>query len=154
MSHPGYIYLINAKTTNFYKIGFTTRTPEERLNELNGKQSPHENVLVHSVWVDECRDVESQLHRDYELYHYRKEWFKFSSFDVTDVINAMDGYKYSQPNYINTRIDSSDSITPFIFLAILLGIYFLTTTFFKPLTKYSDCLRHQGGQACQKLIKK
>lgn len=61
---PGYVYLIQAGETDLYKIGLTTRQPEERLRELNGKQSPYPLALAHYVYVQDVNETERYLHKE------------------------------------------------------------------------------------------
>lgn len=88
----GHIYLIHAKGTNLYKIGLTTRSVEARLKELNGKQSPHELILRHSVEVSEVRAAERHFHDRYRSHNYRNEWFEFSTLKVFEVVRSMNSY--------------------------------------------------------------
>ncbi|WP_265278066.1 GIY-YIG nuclease family protein [Nostoc sp. KVJ3] len=60
---PGYIYLIHSVGTYRYKIGLTVapRTPEERLKELNSRQSPYPLKLIHYVFVTDVYKVEKRF---------------------------------------------------------------------------------------------
>ncbi|MBW4668396.1 MAG: GIY-YIG nuclease family protein [Cyanomargarita calcarea GSE-NOS-MK-12-04C] len=58
MSSPktGHIYFIHAVGTSRYKIGLTTRSVKERLDELNSSQSAYPLQLIASakfsnVWI-------------------------------------------------------------------------------------------------------
>ena len=82
---PGFIYLIGAKGTSRYKIGVTTRTPEKRLSELNGSQSPYPLVLVDSIYVENATAGERILHTKFKHYKRHGEWFEFSPKRVDDV---------------------------------------------------------------------
>lgn len=99
----GYIYLIHAKGTNLYKIGLTTRSIEVRLKELNGKQSPHELLLRHSIEVEDVKVAEEYFHRVYRSYNYRNEWFKFSKAKIFSVVRSMNSYN-SKPSILHTFI--------------------------------------------------
>lgn len=89
----GNIYLIHAKGTESYKIGLTTRTTKERLKELNGKQSPFELVLRHSIKVEKVFVAEKHFHTKYEKCNYHNEWFTFSEAEVCEVIKYMTSYQ-------------------------------------------------------------
>jgi Meiotically up-regulated gene 113 len=104
----GYIYLIHAKGTNLYKIGLTTRSVEARLKELNGKQSPHELLLRHSIMVDadDVYRLEALLHRRFKKYNYRNEWFKFSKFKVGSVVRSMNAHEGRDRNLPFYRVVS------------------------------------------------
>lgn len=89
---PGYVYLVHAVDTNLYKIGLTTRTPEKRLKELNGLQSPYQLELSHYILVDDVHKVESELHKYFNSYHHHNEWYNFREKMISDVIETINNY--------------------------------------------------------------
>lgn len=66
------IYLIRCSTSNFYKIGSTKRTAEERLKELQ-TGSPHSLSLITTTRFY----TERQLHQIFNQYRRNGEWFEF-----------------------------------------------------------------------------
>ena len=61
----GYVYVLKnpAHRENYFKIGMTTKTVEERIIELSrgsGVPRPYEEVC--SVWFDDCKEAEGQMH--------------------------------------------------------------------------------------------
>lgn len=85
----GYIYLLNARGTNRYKIGLTQRTVEQRLKEINSKQSPFPIDLVHYVSVRDVRAAEKELHHQFAEYKKHNEWFEFTPLRVKQVQREM-----------------------------------------------------------------
>ncbi|MHC0066119.1 GIY-YIG nuclease family protein [Nostoc sp. UIC 10890] len=76
---PGYIYLIHSVGTYRYKIGLTVapRTPEDRLKELNSRQSPYPLKLIHYVFVADVYKVEKEIHQACKSFNVYREWFEF-----------------------------------------------------------------------------
>ena len=68
---PGYVYFLHAVNSGDsdglerYKIGLTTRSVEDRLNELNKGQSPYWLVEKWSIQVSDCEAVELALHKHF-----------------------------------------------------------------------------------------
>ena len=145
---PGYVYLVHAVDTNLYKIGLTTRTPEKRLKELNGSQSPYQLELSHYIFVDDVHEVENDLHQHFKSYHHHNEWFKFSDRMISDVIDTMNSYA----NVIEKQ-STDDSwfgyliMIVFAILVTLKGINLLANP------KYSECVSNRGGVACDRFLK-
>ena len=77
---PGYIYLIHSVGTYRYKIGLTVapRTPEDRLKELNSRQSPYPLKLIHYVFVADVYKVEKEIHQACKSFNVYREWFEFA----------------------------------------------------------------------------
>jgi len=70
-----YLYVIHAKGTPLHKIGVTTRTPHERLKELQ-TSSPHELEMFHFVKTDVASELERELHEEYRESQSSGEWFR------------------------------------------------------------------------------
>lgn len=85
-----YIYVIGADGTFRVKIGFAS-DPTQRLTSLQAA-SPFPLSLF--VLLPGGRTVESQLHRQFEPYRQRGEWFDFGSADpVLTVVQAWAGLR-------------------------------------------------------------
>lgn len=70
----------------YYKVGITTRSPEQRLKELQtGNALKLE--LVHTYKSKYGTILESTLHRTYCLEHQTGEWFSLSDDQVRDFLN-------------------------------------------------------------------
>jgi len=109
----GYIYLFHATGTNRYKIGLTQRTPEERLKEVNSKQSPFPVEYIESIYTDNVVEVEKELHQRFADNNVHKEWFEFSEYEIDNVINIIKEYEYQQPGYQPEYSYSSDDSSSF-----------------------------------------
>ncbi|MBW4480053.1 MAG: GIY-YIG nuclease family protein [Tolypothrix brevis GSE-NOS-MK-07-07A] len=79
LKKSGYIYLIRAVDTSRYKIGLTTRTPGERLAELNSSQSPYPLELIDYISVNDVHAAEKYYHQKYQSDRKHGEWFEFDS---------------------------------------------------------------------------
>lgn len=86
----GTVYLINAKGTSRYKIGYTNRSFEQRLAELSGGQSPYPLAITKTILVEDAHTVELELHRQFASYRKYGEWFEFDSRQLKEVLKSMD----------------------------------------------------------------
>ncbi|MBW4666517.1 MAG: GIY-YIG nuclease family protein [Cyanomargarita calcarea GSE-NOS-MK-12-04C] len=150
----GYIYLINAQGTDRYKIGLTTRTPEARLKELNGKQSPFPLLLKYSVKVSDVHSSETAIHQDCKRYHYHNEWFHFPGDSVGVAIASMKKAAKSRINSptFNYLPSGYGGFSFFVFLSgciLFLSLGWVANNPYNP--KYNNCVFHGGGAACEKV---
>ncbi|MGI2907658.1 GIY-YIG nuclease family protein [Tolypothrix sp. VBCCA 56010] len=157
----GYIYLIQAGETDLYKIGLTTRQPEERLRELNGKQSPYPLTLTHYIHVGDVNEVERYLHEECKEYHHHNEWFKIPAELIPELIGLMDKCQVQvQPeetvyqSYSGST--SNDSLPSAIGVILTVVVVFLGLVQCSKMAnpKYADCISNQGGSACNRLLAK
>ena len=84
----GWIYIMKRARENALKIGKTSRTPEERAEELSattGVSTPY--VVVHSREVKNMDECEKKVHKKLSKYRYRKEFFDI---DVKTAIEVVD----------------------------------------------------------------
>ena len=68
----GYVYL--AEAAGFYKIGIS-KAPDERIKHFSTIM-PIDVNIVHVFWADDYKAAENWLHKAYESWRYRGEWFK------------------------------------------------------------------------------
>lgn len=70
------VYFILDTYSNAVKIGFTTiKGLKRRLQNLQ-IGTPYELRLLGALWGN--RNVERQIHEQFETYHIRGEWFEYS----------------------------------------------------------------------------
>jgi Meiotically up-regulated gene 113 len=89
----GYVYLIRQVGTNYYKIGITANL-NKRLKQLQ-TGSANQLEIFHSIEVTNRKEVEKVLHLKYKQCQVRRngEWFKFSGWQVREVVKTMNAYK-------------------------------------------------------------
>lgn len=91
-SKNGFIYVINACNTNYYKIGVTSHDPLKRLSQLQ-VGCPHNLQLMGTYSIiceNDVYDVEKHLHEVFSECRVRGEWFELSnSEDVAYVLSEM-----------------------------------------------------------------
>ena len=90
MAKKGTVYLINAKGTSRYKIGYTNRPFEQRLTELSGGQSPFPLIPTKTILVEDAHTIELGLHHKFTLFRKYGEWFEFDNRQLKEVIKTMD----------------------------------------------------------------
>lgn len=75
----GWVYIITNKAMpNLVKVGYSTKDPELRAEELHTTGVPHRFVVEYDVLVHEPRDIEQVAHNLLKNYHANKEWFNCS----------------------------------------------------------------------------
>jgi T5orf172 domain len=92
----GYIYVIDPHLTirdnPVVKIGFTTRSPQQRLKELQ-TSLPHKASLVHTSVFPDAKLAEKWLHRALSVKNVQanggKEFFFLSPKEAVDIVNAL-----------------------------------------------------------------
>lgn len=84
----GYVYVAHAEKTVRYKIGETTNL-DQRLYQLNQKQSPYPIVYKNFVYVINAHSVEHFLHRKYITYKVHNEWFEFTENQLNHLLEDM-----------------------------------------------------------------
>lgn len=87
----GHVY-IAASDCGLYKIGMTTGKPKKRVSSLN-TSSPTEITLEHSVFCEDCSQLESRLHDAFDEFRVKGEWFELSQGNLGRAIVFMDKHK-------------------------------------------------------------
>ena len=75
----GFVYVLeNDSMPNFYKIGWTERTPEERAKELSGTGLPMPYRVAYSKSTNLTGEVEKEIHKKLDQFRHRpnREFFK------------------------------------------------------------------------------
>jgi hypothetical protein len=93
----GHVYiLVNSSFKELIKIGRTTKTPESRALELSSTGTPGRFVVAYSVLVNNCIDVESEMHKIFSDKRHTndREFFEVSSAEaINTLINISKGKK-------------------------------------------------------------
>ena len=77
-----YVYFLLGN--GLYKIGKTTRQPEERLKDYSPKL-PFETELVKVIKTKNCTKLERELHRRFKAKHVRGEWYALTADDLAQL---------------------------------------------------------------------
>lgn len=75
----GYVYVMfNPAFPHLVKVGRTTRSTNERAEELYSTGTPGKFIVAYDVLVDDCVEVEAIVHRELEKYRYsqNREFFE------------------------------------------------------------------------------
>ena len=86
VSKAGFVYLIKAETTSFYKIG-KSKDVHKRLESLQTANNM-QLTIVYRIFSTNYRTLERQLHKYYEEYWIRGEWFDFPSEIVSQFLSV------------------------------------------------------------------
>jgi len=101
----GWVYLIiNEAMPSLVKIGFSTRDPVNRANELNNTGAPHPYYVAYDALVYNPEIVEKEIHRELSEYIEGKEWFRISISDAANTIRKVASPLYE---HINTDLLNS-----------------------------------------------
>jgi hypothetical protein len=81
----GWVYVItnNQAMPNFVKVGYSTKDPELRANELYSTGVPHRYTVEYDALVNEPYEIEQKVHKLLNSCIEDKEWFR------CDVIKAV-----------------------------------------------------------------
>lgn len=75
----GWVYVITNKAMpDIVKVGFSTKDPEIRAQELYHTGSPHVYVVAYNALVDQPFDIEQRTHSHLRHCKEGKEWFRCS----------------------------------------------------------------------------
>lgn len=89
--YSGFIYLVRATRTSFYKIGMS-KDPYKRLQSLQ-TGTPFELVIINRIYTFDCLALEKALHEYYQAYWMRGEWFDMPQSEIENfakVANELD----------------------------------------------------------------
>ena len=91
---PGIIYVMRnaSHEKDIFKIGLTTRTSEERSNELTRSTSSPDSFLIVQDWeVSDCVKAEKLIHEYLEKYRVnpRREFFKAPYKEIVKIIDRV-----------------------------------------------------------------
>lgn len=76
----GWVYVIsNRAMPDLVKVGFSTKDPKLRAEELGHTGSPHPYVVEYEVLVEDPMLMEQEAHRLLSAKHEAKEWFRCST---------------------------------------------------------------------------
>lgn len=92
----GYVYLIEDRNNNCFKIGVTKGEPEKRLKKLQ-TGNPSKLELRYLYECEYPYRLESMLHSHYKSYNELNEWFSLENpndflnkcMELNDVINSL-----------------------------------------------------------------
>lgn len=115
----GYVYVMfNPAFPHLIKVGRTTRSTNERAEELYSTGTPGKFIVAYDVLVDDCVEVEAIAHRELERYRYsqNREFFECG---LNDAIKCVD--RISQDRRISEPIEEGveESAEFFIYGAFL-----------------------------------
>lgn len=113
----GYIYVLSNPSfmQGVYKIGFTTRNPEDRMAELQRNSGvPTAFELEYSEFVLNCESVEGRVHANLADYRVnpKREFFKVSLVTIIRCIREIsDRYRQIDSDIHKTSIFSENKIS-------------------------------------------
>jgi len=84
-----HIYLIKSDGDEYpkYKIGYTKNEPTKRLKQ-HATGNPDELSIINVFESQHERKVETILHRRYQIYHRRGEWFDLPIEEVNNFMKS------------------------------------------------------------------
>ncbi len=85
----GYVYVIsNPLFPDLVKIGFTDKTPEQRIDQLDSTGLPESYIEHYRIRTINARELEKRLHMHFDSFRYKKdkEFFKLHPHEVYQVL--------------------------------------------------------------------
>ena len=90
MSVRGWVYVLTNKAMpGLVKIGFSTKDPSLRAQELEGTGLPHPYVVEYDVLVVDPRHVEQAVHAQLRAHNESKEFFRTEVVAAVNVIREV-----------------------------------------------------------------
>lgn len=88
----GWVYVISTKSMHgLVKVGFSTKDPELRAEELNHTGSPHPYVVEYDMLIEDPYAIEQKTHQFLSLKREAKEWFRCSAEEAVAAIKQVSG---------------------------------------------------------------
>jgi ssDNA-binding Zn-finger/Zn-ribbon topoisomerase 1 len=86
----GWVYIISNKAMpEILKIGYSTKDPKLRAEELNHTGSPHPYVVEYEILIEEPYQIEQRIHKMLSATKEGKEWFRCSVKEATAAISLI-----------------------------------------------------------------
>jgi hypothetical protein len=104
---PGYVYILTDNTHPYIKIGRTTRTPEQRIQELSATGMPGKLKVFASVLVGDCAAVEAAMHKVLARHRVRPDR---EFFDVDPEVAWAYLSKHSSASAVERRIEKERQV--------------------------------------------
>ena len=85
----GYVYVIsNPLFPSLVKIGYTSKSPEERIEQLDSTGLPEKFVEHYRIKARDARSLEKKLHKHFESHRYseNREFFMITPQEVYQVL--------------------------------------------------------------------
>lgn len=92
-SDCGWVYLVRAGETDYYKIGRTSRLVEERVKDMQ-TSSPHTLKIVGRCACRDPKQTEALLHDAWEICQHRGEWFVIPPGEAKHLINVLNSFHH------------------------------------------------------------
>lgn len=115
MSIRGWVYVLSNKAMpKLVKVGFSTKDPALRVEELNTTGMPHSFVVEYDVLVLEPREVEQAVHLELLPHHEAKEFFRVEVRQAVAAIRTVIARQGKAPiaETLFTASDTEDDCDP------------------------------------------
>lgn len=83
ISETPIVYVISARNSNFYKIGYAKNFNQRLSNIQSG--CPYDLHLTHCSHAPNYKEVEKYLHEYFKDNNVRGEWFSFDEDDISTI---------------------------------------------------------------------
>lgn len=107
----GWVYVISNQAMNgLVKVGYSTKDPELRAEELNHTGSPHPYVVEYEVLLENPYQIEQKVHKLLKDVHEGKEWFRCSIEEAIAAIYQTVGDAIITENFKKTQREKAEQI--------------------------------------------
>lgn len=90
MDVRGWVYVIsNEAMPGLLKVGFSTKDPHLRAQELGNSGAPHPYTVSFDVLVRAPRDTEQRIHKELRAKREGKEWFRCTLREAVDAVRKV-----------------------------------------------------------------
>jgi hypothetical protein len=113
MGTRGWVYVISNKSMpGLAKIGYSSKDPHGRAQELDNTGCPLPYVVEYDVLVESPREVEQQAHQQLSEKREGKEWFRCSLEEAIATVDAIAIRHPAQPSYRASPVATQTPIPP------------------------------------------
>jgi len=102
----GFVYiLVNSAFPNLIKIGRTTKSPQNRSQELSSTGTPGRFVVAYSVFVENCIELEYEMHSQFSKQRHSayREFFEIECSVAINKLIELSKDKIADENQVNVE---------------------------------------------------
>jgi hypothetical protein len=107
----GWVYVISNKAMqSLVKVGFSTKDPDLRADELNHTGSPHPYLVEYEVLIEEPYEIEQATHKLLSSKHEAKEWYRCSAEEAVAAIKQVSGLRIITETYKRAEREKAEAL--------------------------------------------
>lgn len=113
---PGYVYIIHALGTDYFKIGISEESVLRQLSQLQ-TASPLKLRYVYHAYVEDMQRTERELHKIFSSFRKTGEWFSLGEANVKECITLIRLVQVQEPVTLTQKtnlIEADESVIDYL----------------------------------------